>query len=249
MRKVLLLYFCFYFLKFVADLVIKINYFFVSQVKLFLKVIIFGLEFRNFFNQKRKHSFVRFYVKLLRLNNSFLIFFHCSFALLFVFYRLISLQFFSKFIYFVNSYLLHLLISLQLLSLLISDSWLKLINIFSHLTKTCLLLANVQTLWSIHLDRKRSTFRLRSASIYPTLWVKEAKPSLTWFSERSLVFLSEGTELLSNIIFIFKLYIIKRKLNHCSSFLNSVTRKAISSSNFFSFGSTSGFGSLLFSIT
>ena len=122
MRKVLLLYFCFYFLKFVADLVIKINYFFVSQVKLFLKVIIFGLEFRNFFNQKRKHSFVRFYVKLLRLNNSFLIFFHCSFALLLMFCQLISLQFFSKFIYFVNSYLLHLLISFQLLSLLISDS-------------------------------------------------------------------------------------------------------------------------------
>ena len=43
MTKVLLLYFCFYFLKFVADLVIKINYFFVSQVKLFLKIIIFGL--------------------------------------------------------------------------------------------------------------------------------------------------------------------------------------------------------------
>ena len=122
MRKVLLLYFCFYFLKFVADLVIKINYFFVSQVKLFLKVIIFGLEFRNFFNQKRKHSFVGFYVKLLRLNNSFLIFFHCSFALLLVFCRLIGLQFLSKFIYFVNSYLLHLLISFQLLSLLISDS-------------------------------------------------------------------------------------------------------------------------------
>ena len=134
------------------------------------------------------------------MNNSLLIFFHRSFALLFVFCRLIGLQFLSKFINFVNSYLLHLLISLQLLSLLISDSWLKVINVFPHLTKTCLLLAYVQTLWSIHLDRKRSTFRLRSASIYPTLWVKEAKPSLTWFSERSLMFLSEGTELLSNII-------------------------------------------------